>query len=80
MKERTMPKKGKSSLEDRLHRVQGQLNGVEGMIERGEELPKILAQLQASISSLESLKLEVVRRQIHESMQNQVLDVLDLLK
>ena len=75
-----MPKKGKSSLEDRLHRVQGQLNGVEGMIERGEELPKILAQLQASISSLESLKLEVVRRQIHESMQNQVLDVLDLLK
>lgn len=75
-----MPKKGKSSLEDRIHRVQGQLSGVEGMIERGEELPKILAQLQAVISSLESLKLEVVRNQIHESMQNQVLDVLDHLK
>lgn len=75
-----MPKRGRSSLQDRLHRIQGQLNGVEKMLDSEEELDKMMVQLQAVISSLESLKLEIVRKKIAATVSLQVEDALEMLK
>ena len=75
-----MPKKGKSSVEDRLHRIEGQIRGIEKMVENEDDLRKIMTQLQAVISGLESLKLEIVKKQIEENMEQQVMASLELLK
>ena len=50
------------------------------MVESGDDLRKIMTQLQAVISSLESLKLEIVKKQIEENMEQQVMASLELLK
>lgn len=75
-----MPKKGKASLADRLHRIEGQIRGVETMLANEDDLQKVMTQLQAVISGLESVKLEVVKRKIRESIETDVLGGLDLLK
>jgi DNA-binding FrmR family transcriptional regulator len=75
-----MPKKGESTIEDRLHRIEGQIRGVERMVESGQELDKVLTQLQAVISSLESVKLQLVKRSIKKNMEEKVLNVIDVLK
>jgi len=75
-----MPKKGKASLEDRLHRIEGQIRAVEVMISTGDDLQKVMVQLQAVISGLESVKLEVVKERIKKTLESEVLSGLDLLK
>jgi DNA-binding FrmR family transcriptional regulator len=75
-----MPKKGESTIEDRLHRIEGQIRGVERMVESDQELDKVLTQLQAVISSLESVKLQLVKRSIKKNMEEKVLNVIDVLK
>jgi CsoR family transcriptional regulator, copper-sensing transcriptional repressor len=75
-----MPKRGRSTLQDRLHRIQGQLNGVEKMLDTDEDMGKVMIQMQAVISGLESMKLEVVRKQIAATVSKQVEGALQLLK
>lgn len=75
-----MPRKGPSSVEDRLHRIEGQIRGIERMFEEGQEVPKIVTQLQAVISSLESVKLELVKNEVREKMLESIEDSLKLLK
>ncbi|MEA3357457.1 MAG: metal-sensitive transcriptional regulator [Patescibacteria group bacterium] len=75
-----MPKKGISSLQDRLHRVEGQIRGVERMITNGDDIKNILTQLQAVISSMESVKLELVKTSIRQNVEQGIADSLDLLK
>ena len=75
-----MPKKGKASLEDRFHRIEGQIRGIESMVEEKAEVEKVVVQIQAVISGLESVKLELVKQGIKESVENGLLKTLDLLK
>lgn len=75
-----MPKKGKSSLQDRLHRIEGQIRGIEKMMDGGQDPQKIMTQIEAVISSLESVKLEFVKGQIAEQMEQKVFDALNMLK
>ena len=75
-----MPKKGKSSLQDRLHRIEGQIRGIEKMMDNGQDAQKIMTQIEAVISSLESVKLEFVKSQIAQQMEQKVFDALNMLK
>lgn len=75
-----MPKRGKSSIEDRLHRIEGQIRGIEAMVKEEKEIQQILVQVQAVSSGLESVKLELVKKGIRDNMENSVYDTLDLLK
>ena len=75
-----MPKRGRATLQDRLHRIQGQLNGVEKMLDNGEDLDKVMVQMQAVISSLESMKRELIRKQIAATVSKQIEGALELLK
>jgi len=60
------------SIQNRIKRVGGQVEGVKKMIVQGESGDKVMTQLQASISSLESLKTELIKQQMKESMVEDV--------
>ncbi len=75
-----MPKKGKSSIRDRLHRIEGQVRGIETMIGEEKDVNQIITQIQAVCSSLESVKLELVKQGIKDNVEKGVYDALDLLK
>lgn len=74
-----MPKKGPSTIEDRLHRVAGQIRGIEDMVERGDETKKIVTQIRAAISSLESVKVCLVKKEITENITEQFEDLAKML-
>ncbi len=65
-------------IQNRIKRVEGQVGGVKNMILRGESDSKVMTQLQASISSLESLKTELIKQQMKESMLEDIKDTLGL--
>lgn len=75
-----MPKKGKSSPKTRLNRVAGQINGVVRMMDEGRSEDQILSQLQAAISSLEALKLEMIKSQVRREMIDSLDNSLEALK
>jgi DNA-binding FrmR family transcriptional regulator len=75
-----MPKKGKAPLKDRLHRIEGQIRGIERMIDNKEDYEKVIGQIQAVISGLDRVKLEVVKTYVRENIEKEVLGGIDLLK
>ena len=66
------------SIQNRIKRVEGQVGGVRKMIDSDESDEKVMIQLQASISSLESLKTELIKHQMKESMLKDVKKSLGL--
>lgn len=75
-----MAKKGPSTFQDRLHRIEGQIRGIEKQIDNGEDSTKILMQIEAVISSLHSLKLEIVKKEIRSNLLAHVDDAIEMLK
>lgn len=68
-----MPRRGPSTITERLSRASGQLKAVESMVKDEQPTEKVIIQLQAVISSLESAKLEIVKKQI----RNEIVEALD---
>lgn len=66
------------NIQNRIKRVEGQVGGVKKMIMTGENDTKVMTQLQACISSLESLKTELIKLQMKESMVEDVRKSLGL--
>ena len=56
------------NIQNRIKRIEGQVGGVKRMIVSGESNTRVMTQLQAVISSLESLKTEMVKQQMKESI------------
>jgi DNA-binding FrmR family transcriptional regulator len=55
-------------IQNRVSRIEGQVGGIKKMIKGNTSEDKVMIQLQAVISSLESLKLELVKKQMKESL------------
>ena len=75
-----MAKKGPSTFQDRLHRIEGQIRGIEKLIENNTETQKVLIQIEAVVSSLNSLKLEIVKKEVKDSLLKQLDSVVGMLK
>jgi DNA-binding FrmR family transcriptional regulator len=52
----------------RVHKILGQLEGVERMIDSHRPYPQVLQQVQAAISGLTSLKMEILKRHLNECL------------
>ncbi len=65
-------------IQNRVSRIEGQVGGVKRMIVTNTEEYKVMTQLQAVISSLESLKLELLKKQMQESMIEDIKKSLGL--
>lgn len=65
-------------IQNRVSRIEGQVGGIKRMILSDKEEDKVMTQLQAVISSLESLKLELLKKQMKESLVEDVKKSLSL--
>lgn len=65
-------------IQNHIKRVEGQVTGVKKMILEGESQSKVLTQLKASISSLESLKVELAKEQMKEKILENVKNSLGM--
>lgn len=65
-------------IQNRVSRIEGQVGGIKRMIAKNEDEDKVMTQLQAVISSLESLKLELVKKQMKETLVEDVRKSLGL--
>lgn len=76
-----MPKQGPASLSDRINRIEGQIKSVKAMLQVGDKSSKdIVIQIQAVVSALESVKLELIKQEIKDSLINNIDEVLKLVK
>lgn len=66
------------SIQNRIKRTEGQVGGVRKMIMEGETNNKVMTQLQACISSLESLKMEMLKQEMKKSLVDDVKKSLGL--
>jgi DNA-binding FrmR family transcriptional regulator len=66
------------NIQNRIKRIEGQVKGVKRMMVEGESNTKVMTQLQAVISSLESLKMEMVKQQMKESIVSDVKKTLGI--
>ena len=69
-----------ATIRDRLHRIEGQVRGIEKMLDLDQTLEKILVQIQAIISSLESLKAEMLKNEMRKKIIDQIDKTIDLTK
>ena len=65
-------------IQNRINRVEGQVKGVKKMVMDGETNVKVMTQLQACISSLESLKVEMIKQEMKQSLIEDVKKSLGL--
>ncbi len=65
-------------IQNRVSRIKGQIGGVKRMISTNSDEDKVMTQLQAVISSLESLKLELIRKQMKDSLVEDIRKSLGL--
>lgn len=75
-----MPKAGPSTIEERLHRIEGQIRGVERLVEEAQPAEKVMTQIQAIISSLESVKIEIVKNEVRAKLLESLDEAVSMLK
>jgi DNA-binding FrmR family transcriptional regulator len=66
------------NIQNRIKRIEGQVGGVKRMMIAEESNTKVMTQLQAVISSLESMKNEMVKQQMKESIVSDVKKTLGI--
>jgi DNA-binding FrmR family transcriptional regulator len=59
---------------DRLRRIEGQVRGIQRMIERGEECEAILTQVLAARSALDRVAAQVVSASLEECLATRPVD------
>lgn len=66
-KERLLEKK---NLIHRLHRIEGQIRGIQKMIQEDRDCLDIITQVSASLSALENVSLIILEQHIKEYLKN----------
>ncbi|MBN1374112.1 metal-sensing transcriptional repressor [Candidatus Dojkabacteria bacterium] len=65
---------------NRIHRIQGQLTAVEGMIKPETDFKKNMIQLQAIISAMESVRLELIQVKLKTKILTELSSMMKVLK
>lgn len=71
-KEKIRSEKEKQSLINRLKRIEGQIRGLEKMVENDAYCPDILIQVSAANSALNSFNKELLKKHIKSCVVNDV--------
>jgi len=64
----------------RLHRIEGQVRGIEKMIVMNKDIKQILIQIQAVMSALDSVKSSMIKKQIKDELIRSFEAVVNLIK
>ena len=54
----------------RLHRVEGQIRGIEGMVARGASFSEVLTQIAAARAALDAAGVALLDRRLHECLDH----------
>jgi DNA-binding FrmR family transcriptional regulator len=74
-----MTKIANKQLINRLHRIEGQVRGIEKMLEIEEDISKVIVQLDAIKASVDSLKRNYVKEHVRSTISDELESVLSLL-
>ena len=75
-----MPKHGPASLSDRINRIEGQIKGIKSMLNDEKTSRDVVVQVQAVISALDALRLELIKKEIKQSLLSNLDEALKLVK
>lgn len=70
----------KEAVSNRIHRVIGQLNAIENMINQGGDFNQLLIQVQAVTSAIDSMKIELVQYRVKSKISEELANVMKVLK
>lgn len=78
----------KKKMINRLSRIEGQIRGIRGMVERGDYCPDIMLQVSAANAALNSFNKELLSRHLHSCVTQDLMagredtmdELLDILK
>lgn len=74
-----MTKTAEKQLINRLHRIAGQVGGIEKMLKENSEPSKILVQLDAVKASIDSLKRNYMKELVRYSISTEIEKILQIL-
>lgn len=74
-----MTKAAEKQLKNRLHRISGQVGGIEKMIEDGADAHKIVMQLDAVRAGVDSLKKSYVKEYVRSTLSDELDSILQIL-
>lgn len=66
----------KKNLIHRLHRIEGQIRGIQKMIQEDRDCVDIITQVSASLSALENVSLIILEKHIKTYFQNMGVDTM----
>ncbi|HOU75596.1 MAG TPA: metal-sensitive transcriptional regulator [Flavobacterium alvei] len=72
--------KEKDKIMQRFSRASGQLDAVKRMIDEGKPLNQVLVQLQAVISAIQSIKVEIVQEQVRQNILEEIKKAFQIMK
>lgn len=75
-----MKKESKDAIINRLKRSEGQIKGVQRMVDEDAEAKQIMIQLSAVIASLENAKIALVEEYTKEKLMASIETLSELLK
>lgn len=70
----------KEKIMQRFSRANGQLEAVKRMIDEGKPLDQVLIQIQAVISALQSIKVEIVQEQVRQNILEEIKKAFQIMK
>ena len=74
-----MTKTAEKQLKNRLHRIAGQVGGIEKMMEDGADAHKIVMQLDAVKAGVDSLKRSYVKEYVRSTLSDELDSILQIL-
>ena len=74
-----MTKGTEKQLKNRLHRIAGQIGGIEKMLEGGVEAQKVVMQMDAVKAGIDSLKRSYVREYVRSTLSTELDSILQIL-
>ena len=74
-----MTKTAKKKLVNRLHRLSGQLRGIEKMIDNNEEVHNVLMQVDAIKAGADSFKRNYVKEHVRSTLSTELESILEIL-
>jgi len=74
-----MSKSAQKQIINRLHRIEGQVRGIEKMLNEEEEVQKVLVQLDAIKAGVDSLKRNYVKEHVRSTLYEELESILELI-
>ena len=64
----------------RLRRIEGQVRGIQKMLENNKEVNQIIIQVQAITSALDSVRTQLIKTELKDEIRKSIENITNLIK